>query len=477
MALEAVDETNRRPNSSVPGVLDDILITSDFTLCVKIMTTIAENLVKCSRCIAKPALDAAQRRSREIEQNKIAPHVRRLTSAYTSRIPNQKDFPDDIVGLDMRDIAKLEIQRILSKPQELTGEFREESDYETAITHIEKDNANNASIQLRRLWKQAYFWPMIQQRAKMIGPLPTASGRKADITPQEKSAAKRLILAMGYGQSRDNIFKWTAYWKLLSDLRDQGVMALLLYRTPEFKAYFFQHSKELDMLLSWNRVYDFPLQQLGARIIAQEGNDYSGKSDIEEKWIFDRLHAPQNLCWGDHLSLWDNDLTEREDYMANHKITPTSGKSNIHVLRHGLKGQPDRNKSSFVNLVPYEGESGKRTLSTQSSSTKLLAVAPLVPITPGDFLGIFSGRLRYTEEKPPRSIPGPVPNLWLEYSVVMGKLSKIRVAKADEMANVCLAWEGVNEVKGEKSNCQFFRILVIATRHMMPLDQLVRPPI
>jgi hypothetical protein len=59
MALEAVDETNRRPNSSVPGVLDDILITSDFTLCVKIMTTIAENLVKCSRCIAKPAFDAA----------------------------------------------------------------------------------------------------------------------------------------------------------------------------------------------------------------------------------------------------------------------------------------------------------------------------------------------------------------------------------------------------------------------------------
>jgi hypothetical protein len=54
----------------------------------------------------------------------------------------------------------------------------------------------------------------------MIGPLPTASSWKADITPQEKSTAKRLILAMGYGQSRNNIFKWTAYWKLLSNLRD-----------------------------------------------------------------------------------------------------------------------------------------------------------------------------------------------------------------------------------------------------------------
>ena len=141
------------------------------------------------------------------------------------------------------------------------------------------------------------------------------------------------------------------------------------------------------------------------------------------------------------------------------------------------KGQPERNKSSFVSLVPYEGKSGKRTLGTRSGSTKLLAVAPLVPILPGDFLGIFSGRLRYTDQKPPRSIPGPVSNLWLDYSVVIGKLCMMGLAKADEMANVCLAWEGVNEVKGETSFCQYLRILVIATRHIMPYDQLVRPSV
>jgi len=127
--------------------------------------------------------------------------------------------------------------------------------------------------------------------------------------------------------------------------------------------------------------------------------------------------------------------------------------------------------------VPYEGKSGKRTLGTRSASVELLAVAPLVPIFPGDFLGIFARRLRYTDQKPPRSIPGPVPNLWLDYSVVIGKLGKIGVAKADEMSNVCLAWEGVNEVKGEESFCQYLRILVIATRHIMPFDQLVRPPV
>jgi hypothetical protein len=58
----------------------------------------------------------------------------------------------------------------------------------------------------------------------------------------------------------------------------------------------------------------------------------------------------------------------------------------------------------------------------------------------------------------------------------MGKLNKMKVAKAGEMTNVCLAWEGVNELKGDKSFCQYLRVLVIATRHIMPFDQLIRPP-
>lgn len=57
----------------------------------------------------------------------------------------------------------------------------------------------------------------------------------------------------------------------------------------------------------------------------------------------------------------------------------------------------------------------------------------------------------------------------------MGKFVKTRVAKPGEMTNVRLEWEGVNEVKGEESFCQYFRVLVIATRHIMPFDQLVRP--
>jgi hypothetical protein len=79
--------------------------------------------------------------------------------------------------------------------------------------------------------------------------------------------------------------------------------------------------------------------------------------------------------------------------------------------------------------VPYEGESDKKTFGNKAASNELLAVAPLVAVAPGDFLGIFPGRLRYTDQKPTRAIKGPVSNLWLDYSEVMGKLSKIKVAK------------------------------------------------
>lgn len=320
MALDEVEETSRIPGTSISGVVDDILMNSDFALCEKIMTSIAENLVKCNRSIAKPAFDAAQERSRDMKRDHTRLPDRRLTSAYPYRRPDGKDFVNDVLSLNLRDLVEMEMRKLLSEPKELTRDFREESDYETAVKHIKKDNADHARARLRGLWKESFFWPMIQQRAKMIGALPNPSGRKTDISPQEKSAAKKLTLAMGYGQSRNNVFKWTAYWKLLSQLRTEGATALLLYRTCEFKAFFFQHPKELDMLLSWNRVYHLPLRQLEARIVAEEGNDFSGKSDIEAELISGRLHAPQNLYWGDHLSMWDNDSAEHEDFMANHDV-------------------------------------------------------------------------------------------------------------------------------------------------------------
>jgi hypothetical protein len=110
-----------------------------------------------------------------------------------------------------------------------------------------------------------------------------------------------------------------------------------------------------------------------------------------------------------------------------------------------------------------------------SRSTILLSVSPLIFVAPGDFLGIFSGKLRYLDWKPLRAIEGPIPGLWLNYSDIPSKLNQIRVAKLDESMNVYLVWEGVNEAKGEKSFYQYWRVLVIATRYVMPFNQLIRP--
>ena len=98
-------------------------------------------------------------------------------------------------------------------------------------------------------------------------------------------------------------------------------------------------------------------------------------------------------------------MTEHEDFLANHSLEPTSIKSNIHVLHYGIKGQLDCNKSIHVGLVPYEGQSDKRTFSNKTASTELLTIAL------GDFLGLLPGRLQYIDQKPSRAIGGPVSNL------------------------------------------------------------------
>src|SRR5882757_7148384 len=99
------------------------------------------------------------------------------------------------------------------------------------------------------------------------------------------------------------------------------------------------------------------------------------------------------------------------------------------------------NRAATLSATSLPDSLSRQSALSKVASNELLAVAP------GDFLGIFPGRLRYTDQKPTRAIKGPVSNIWLDYSEVMGKLSKIKVAKTGQMTNVCLAWEGVNEKK------------------------------
>ncbi|KFY80511.1 hypothetical protein V499_00635 [Pseudogymnoascus sp. VKM F-103] len=458
-ALEEASDTSCIPGSNILGFSEIFWAETTSMEFSKVMSSLVVNGAKCIRRIARTALDIEQERLRMHERDqleRIAEDRQQMNMTLAERTASEMSYQkmgkqlrrsteDTISRLDVEELAERDFQEIISEPTELTGDFKEESDYETVLKQIEIEKARDTRTKQRRLWKETYYWPMIQQRAKMIGTLPTPSGRQGDVTPQEKVAAKSLLLVAVRGQSRDSYLKWTSYWKLLSDLRNAGATTLLLYRTSAFKTYFYRHTKKLDLLLSWNEVFDLLLQRLRLRIIAEEGNDFSGTCDIEDKRIFERLRVVRIEAWGNDISVWDRDHTEYENFLANHSMISTSGKSNKHVLRHGVKGKFASNKAIYIDMLPYEGVSGKRVIGKKPASTKLLSICPLISVCPGDFLGIFAGKLRYLDSKPLRAIKGPIPRLWLDYSEFPSKLNQMRVAKPGESTNVCLAWEAVNE--------------------------------
>ena len=208
-----VHSTIDDPAASIPGVLDEVHNTSDQEVFVRIMSSITENWARCNRLIARPALEVAQESLSEVAHDaSSSSRMGRVQMSITREDRAKSDnLRHAIACRDRRELSEIELRNILAEPLELMDEFREESDYEMAIKRIEREIADGTVTHLRRMWKETYYWPMIQQRAKMIGPLPCASGRRSLISPQEKVAAKQLVAAMGYGQSRNNIFKWTSY--------------------------------------------------------------------------------------------------------------------------------------------------------------------------------------------------------------------------------------------------------------------------
>ena len=141
--------------------------------------------------------------------------------------------------------------------------------------------------------RETYYWLIIQRRANTMGLLPELSGRKTRITPQEKCATKRLVMALGYGPSRDSILKARSYLKLLSDLPEAGVTLLLLCGTKEFRTHFLRHPNSLAMLLYWSQLcHPYPHQRR-LRTVAQAGGDFSVRCDLEDKDIYNSLHRPR----------------------------------------------------------------------------------------------------------------------------------------------------------------------------------------
>jgi hypothetical protein len=117
------------------------------------------------------------------------------------------------------------------------------------------------------------------------------------------------------------------------------------------------------------------------------------------------------------------------------------------------------NKSFFISIQP--------------GSNKLVSIFPIIPISPGDFSGVFSGKVRFSEYcNIAQSIIGLIPYLWLDYSQVTGTLNQMQATRSGGETNVCLAWEGVNE-DVESGPCEHWRVLIVAIRKIMPFEPLI----
>jgi hypothetical protein len=143
-ALGEADDTSRIPNSYVPSVSEYLLAENPSTDYSNIMTSLAVNCVRCNRRTARPAVGIEQEKLREFERKeleRIAEDRQQMNVTLQARNASEMNYQkyeerlkeiteNTIANLDMRELAERELQETISEPTELTGEFREESNYE-----------------------------------------------------------------------------------------------------------------------------------------------------------------------------------------------------------------------------------------------------------------------------------------------------------------------------------------------------------
>jgi hypothetical protein len=95
--------------------------------------------------------------------------------------------------------------------------------------------------------------------------------------------------------------------------------------------------------------------------------------------------------------MWHSN-NEEESWKLTSRYTATSTKSTPKRLTEDTYIESGTTKQFFISVRP--------------SVNKLLSVFHIVPISPGDLLGIFSGKIRFSEHYSiAQSITGPAPHL------------------------------------------------------------------
>ena len=178
--------------------------------------------------------------------------------------------------------------------------------------------------------------------------------------------------------------------------------------------------------MSWEKVYSGHITQIELGPLEQEKGNFSGRLDLLHTPFAERLRIPEP-AWAIGSNMWDSDEEAASCKIISSCIA-TSTKSDLKRITEDAYIESGTNKSFFMSLRP--------------GVEKLVSVFPIVPVNSGDLLGIFSGKVRFSEEcAVAQAIEGPIPNLWLDYSQVTEILNQMRVARPGGEAKVHLAWD------------------------------------
>jgi hypothetical protein len=339
--------------------------------------------------------------------------------------------------------------------------------FKIAIERVTKSGAGCVGIGLQKAWEEAFYWDIIKRHAETIDPLSLVAGRgpAGGSTLQEKAAAAEFIALVGIGTCDENQRRCRVWWKDLCEMKNAGVVTILLYRDAKFNKYCksFPRRKNssgelIDIIVSWEKVYSGYIKQIELRALEQAKGNFSGRLDLLHASTAKILRIPES-AWDNGSNTWYSN-EEAASYKLTSSCIATSTESNPKRLTEDTYIESGTNKSFFVSIRP--------------GAEKLVSVFPIVPVFPGDLLGIFSGKIRFSEHcDVAQAFEGPIPKLWLDYSQVTGTLNQMQVIQSGGAANVHLEWEGVNE-NVEAGPCESWRVLVLAIRKIMPFEPLIR---
>jgi hypothetical protein len=383
---------------------------------------------------------------------------------------------------------------IMKPPEDLRGRF-DLSKIRKVKDELKKEQAGLESLQTISLWNETFRYDYVMKIAETRMSLYCIENPNTPIHSRQAQAqaeaVKELVNVVSKGRSDENYRKHEQFWKFLYDLRiegtineveddstarmvKEGMTDILLFRTGSFKRRFFNKTKDsLQTVRKWNQIYNPYMKEVKMRVLAERHDDSSSISDLHQLEVWKALKSAQS-DWVNGIQ--DLSQEEQQLYLTDLHCASTSeelsSQSTKDVLRDGIIGDSDHNKAIFICLVPYEGApNGKRRIDGTPASRTVVAPCPIVPISPGDFLGVMSGKLRYTSEvgRSNNAIQGPYPKLWLDFSKITGKLSCMKAAESANEPNVTLTWKRYDSESGVD-----WRVDIVATKEIWPFEELVR---